>query len=110
MGRNTNLLFQRVEVSFSFNFTYNFIVSRNETEKILTTLKLTKAFAFGTGWLYNDSNKSFESFSYREYILKIINYHIKLITIYYTSNYILTNRYKYLITKTIIIHIEVFKY
>lgn len=77
LGSNTNLLFQRVEASFSLNFAYYFIVNRNKKEKILTTLKLTKAFAFGTGWLYNDFNKSFESFSYREYILKVINYHIK---------------------------------
>lgn len=77
MGSNTNLLLKRVEVSFSFNFTYYFILSRKKTEKILTTLKLTKAFAFGTGWLYNDFNKSFESFSYKECILKVINYHTK---------------------------------
>lgn len=83
MRSNINLLFQRAEVSFPFNFTYYFTVSRNKREKILTTLKLTKAFAFGTGWLYNDFNKSFESLSYREYILKVVNYHRK------TNHYLL---------------------
>lgn len=44
----------------------NQAIEQGITQRILTTLKLTKAFAFGTGWLYNDFNKSFESFSYRE--------------------------------------------